>query len=106
MRIAIFYDAITLAASGGLLFGRREVYASSLLEERLIGRVLGRTIAHEVGHVLFRSPGHSGSGLMRAAQSVTELQHPSRTGFALDEQEVARLKRALGTTNAVTATRH
>ncbi len=103
MKISIFYDVITLAANDGVLFGVRDVQ-SSILQERLLARVLGRTIAHEVGHVVLRSPDHSTSGLMRAAQSVADLQHPNSTGFALQEPDVARLRRVLGA-NVVTATR-
>ena len=35
--------------------------------------LLGRTIAHEIGHLLLRTPGHSSSGLMREIWSLEEL---------------------------------
>jgi hypothetical protein len=38
-----------------------------------LGALLGRTIAHEVGHLLFRVPGHSPSGLMRAVWTDEEI---------------------------------
>jgi hypothetical protein len=95
MKISIFYDAIALAVSGGVLFGVRDVQ-SAILQQRLMARVMGRTIAHEVGHVVLRSAGHATSGLMRAAQSVAELQHPSGAGFALDPGDIARLRQVRG----------
>ncbi len=36
------------------------------LRQRLMGRVLGRAIAHELGHFLFGSADHAEIGLMRA----------------------------------------
>jgi len=37
--------------------------------EALIGRALGRALAHELGHYIFRSKVHAPRGLMRAAWS-------------------------------------
>ena len=37
------------------------------------GDLLGRAIAHEVGHLLLRAPGHGTSGLMRPLWTDTEL---------------------------------
>jgi hypothetical protein len=37
--------------------------------------LLGRAIAHEVGHLLLRAPGHGGSGLMRPLWTDEELMH-------------------------------
>jgi hypothetical protein len=91
MRIAIFYDVVALAARDGVLFGPRDLHAT-ILQERILARVLGRTIAHELGHVVLRSSDHSAAGLMRAGQSVAELQHPSQDGFVLDGADVARLR--------------
>src|SRR5688572_27294161 len=35
--------------------------------------LLGRTIAHEIGHLLLRTPGHSPTGLMREIWTLEEL---------------------------------
>lgn len=39
--------------------------------ERMIGRAMGRIIAHEIGHVVLRSKRHARSGLMSAAFAAT-----------------------------------
>jgi hypothetical protein len=41
--------------------------------DRLLARVLGRVVAHELGHLLLGSTAHAGSGLMRANQSMARL---------------------------------
>ena len=41
--------------------------------ELMLGRVLGRALAHELGHFLLRSPRHSSDGLMRGLQMIGEL---------------------------------
>jgi hypothetical protein len=46
-----------------------------------MGRVLGRALAHEIGHYLLRSPDHSVTGLMRAQHSIAELMAEDRGGF-------------------------
>jgi hypothetical protein len=48
------------------------------LRDTRLGRMLGRAIAHEVGHFLSRSGAHTPSGLMRASHTV-----PALTGASL-----------------------
>lgn len=38
-----------------------------------VPRLLGRAMAHELGHLLLRTPGHSATGLMRAVWTQDEL---------------------------------
>ena len=45
----------------------------TILRHVVLGRVLGRALAHEIGHFLLRSRGHSQIGLMRANQSIADL---------------------------------
>jgi hypothetical protein len=103
MKISIFYDAIALAASSGVVFGLRDIQSSSMLRDRLVARMLGRTIAHELGHVILRTPAHSPSGLMRALQTVAELAHPTSAGFTLAPRDVARLRDVHHTTSMTSA---
>ena len=49
--------------------------------ERLVGRVLGRAIAHEVGHYLFASASHAPAGLMRARHPIERLLTSSGAAF-------------------------
>ncbi|MGA2630371.1 MAG: hypothetical protein ABSG54_09150 [Terriglobia bacterium] len=41
-------------------------------------QVLGFAVAHELGHVLLRMPGHSRTGIMRAAWNPEELRRAAR----------------------------
>jgi hypothetical protein len=52
--------------------------------ERIVGRAIGRVLAHEIGHVLLRSKGHADRGLMRAVQRADELVHPARNRYRLN----------------------
>ena len=54
------------------------------LRERIVGRAIGRVLAHEIGHVLLRSKGHADRGLMRAVQRADELVHPARNRYRLN----------------------
>jgi hypothetical protein len=64
----------------------------SVLRERIVGRALGRVIAHELGHYLLGSRDHASTGLMRAVQRTDELFDGPRGGFTLSPSEVRRLK--------------
>jgi len=57
----------------------------------LLGRTLGRALAHEIGHYLLRSRGHATSGLMKGRRTVKEFIDPNRHGFDIDgsDQEAA-----------------
>jgi hypothetical protein len=55
--------------------------------ELLVARALGRALAHELGHYLTASKGHSPSGLMKAHRLVDELFSPTRSGFMLNSDE-------------------
>lgn len=52
-----------------------------LLRQRLVGRALGRAIAHEVGHYLFASASHAPGGLMRARHPIERLLTSSGAAF-------------------------
>ncbi len=54
------------------------------LTDRRLGVVLGRAVAHELGHYLLATRDHAASGLMRAHVDVTEFADLRRGGFFLD----------------------
>jgi hypothetical protein len=62
-----------------------------LLRDVINGRVLGRALAHEIGHYLLRSRQHSAIGLMRARQSTIDLVGLDRRHFTLTPEEFRRL---------------
>ncbi len=74
----IYYDRVqTVAGRGGLE----------------TGELLGRAMAHEVGHLLLRAAGHSPSGLMRAVWADEELMENRREDWVFSPQD-RRLLRA------------
>ena len=77
------------------LGGTREPQWPRAVRDRVLGRMIGRVVAHEIGHWLLRSRDHSTSGLMRAHQTTDALADPGRAGFALAPADFARLRAAL-----------
>jgi hypothetical protein len=67
------------ASASRLLLARPES-----LEYRL-GVVLGRAVAHEIGHYLLATATHADHGLMRATIDAHEFANPNATTFHLDE---------------------
>ena len=57
--------------------------------EILIGRALGRALAHELGHYLLQSKAHTSRGLMRRVWSSNDSFAVSRTGFQLTAEQRA-----------------
>jgi hypothetical protein len=55
------------------------------------GTLLGRAVAHEIGHLLLGTARHSASGLMRALWSDRELQRPGRADWTFGPEEVASI---------------
>ncbi len=61
----------------------------------LLGRVLGRALAHEIGHFLLRSAGHSTDGLMSADQPVVDLMAVDDRKLTLSPHDQEVLKQRL-----------
>ena len=59
--------------------------------DRRLGVVLGRAIAHEVGHYLLETDTHAARGLMRANIPAREFADPSNRSFRLDDAAQAHL---------------
>jgi hypothetical protein len=57
--------------------------------------VLGRAIAHEIGHLLLNTTRHAARGLMRPAWSHAELQRNAPTDWILSRRERDALAQAL-----------
>lgn len=65
------------------------------LREELLGRALGRVLAHEIGHYLLAWRAHTPDGLMRAAFRGEVLIRPERHPFELSDRLVPRLRARL-----------
>jgi hypothetical protein len=89
--IFMYPQAVAELLSTVTVFGRHEEQWARNFRDQMLGRMLGRALAHEVGHVLLRSRDHSSNGLMRARHSVTDLVALDHNGFHLSTDEVMRL---------------
>jgi hypothetical protein len=49
--------------------------------------LLGRAIAHEIGHLLLRAPGHGQSGLMRGLWTDEELMHDRPGDWTFSDED-------------------
>lgn len=61
------------------------------LRDYRLGLVLGRAVAHEIGHYLLQSNAHTESGLMRANIGAREFAGPRGASFQLDADAQRRL---------------
>jgi hypothetical protein len=55
--------------------------------ETLLGRAMGRALAHEIGHYLLASKAHTATGVMQARRGAAELFSRSRQGFQLQADQ-------------------
>jgi hypothetical protein len=68
------------------------------------GVLLGRTIAHELAHLLIGTTEHSIHGLMRAHWDTRELERDRQRDWVLSRDEAARMRRGLTARAAATWT--
>ena len=59
------------------------------------GTLMGRAIAHEVGHLILGTSGHSPNGLMRAMWSASMLRHERAWAWTFSKDEAAHLRTKL-----------
>lgn len=88
--IILYPGAVNTLISTVKVYERPDHDWPDLLRDVVHGRVLGRALAHEVGHYLLRSRQHSATGLMRAQQSTVDLIGLDRRAFILSKDEVKR----------------
>jgi hypothetical protein len=89
--IVMYRSAIAAIVSTVRLNGSPDREWPTALYELMVGRVLGRALAHEIGHFLLQSRQHAAAGLMRAPQWASDLVSPDRRRFGLSADEVTRL---------------
>jgi hypothetical protein len=58
--------------------------------------LLGRAIAHELGHLLMGTSTHGTTGLMRAVWSQSEMRRGETRDWAFEPQEIAAIKARTG----------
>ena len=91
------YPAAASALIAAVAFNRRETMWPAAPPDRVLARVLGRALAHEIGHFLLRSRSHSPNGLMRAEHVGPDLIAPDHRGFTLSADEIRRFHAILST---------
>jgi len=75
----------SVAAARRVLDAARLADAPARLVNRRLGIVLGRAVAHEVGHHLLNTAGHATHGLMRARIDARDFADLRAGGFDLDD---------------------
>lgn len=75
----------SVAAARRVLDAARLADAPTTLVHRQLGVVLGRAVAHEIGHHLLNATGHARHGLMRARIDAREFADLREGGFDLDD---------------------
>ena len=98
------YDEATLGCAYVDTRARRGVLASlyaariAALADRAgvdRGLVLGRALAHEIGHLLLGTSTHRPRGLMRALWTLQELQRPTQKDWVFSRPDVADIQMSL-----------
>ena len=82
--------AIASIAAAERVLAEADARRLQLLESResgdyRLGLVLGRAVAHEIGHYLLGTATHADRGLMRASIDAREFADPGARTFTLDE---------------------
>src|SRR5262245_46107793 len=90
--LTLYLTEIERQLDAARVFGGELSHRTSALREIVLGRIVGRVIAHEIGHYVLRMPGHAASGLMQPVHRTDRLAAPSRDGFELSPDDVLRLK--------------
>lgn len=62
-----------------------------------LATLLGRAVAHEIGHLILGTANHSASGLMRARWSDRELQRDVAADWIFSREEIRQIGRGLTT---------
>ena len=88
--IVMYPDAIAALLSSEYLVVRACIRWAQACQDVLAGRVLGRALAHELGHYLLRMPGHSARGLMRAQPAADALIEEGVGEFRLTAVDATR----------------
>ena len=93
--VALDLTAVTAHIKQATIGGRPYGEWPPALAAQMVGRALGRVLAHEIGHYLLASPAHARTGLMQAAFNSRELAGWDRRSFELDETALPRLRARL-----------
>jgi hypothetical protein len=68
---------------------------TSFERNMLLSRILGRALAHELGHYLLSTKSHTRTGLMKAHHGAHDFLGQNRGGFAIDGSQKALIAACL-----------
>ena len=69
-----------------------QVYKTQRKDKVLFELVLGHAIAHEIGHLLLGSPGHTSNGVMQARWSPDQLQRSGAQPILFQAREIQAIQ--------------
>lgn len=87
-------NAMALLRTPSWFDGRPLSVATEDLQNQALGRIVGRAVAHEIGHFLLSTQTHASSGLMRAALDPERMVNPGVEDFKLQASSVRALRAA------------
>jgi hypothetical protein len=87
-------NAMALLNTRSWFDGRPLSLATEDLRIQALGRIIGRALAHEIGHFLLAAPVHASTGLMRATLDPERLVNPGLEHFKLEAGDVRALRAA------------
>jgi hypothetical protein len=98
-RILLYMSEILTLVRSARFLGVDESHWPPGLRETIVGRAVGRVLAHEIGHYVLRTRNHTEDGLMRSFQRPDDLVGVPRVGFAsgrIDDADVMRRESGAG----------
>jgi hypothetical protein len=95
--LALGSSLVDLRVGGGVLITINPELVAMVAEQAdaASSLVLGRAIAHELGHQLLGTSEHSSTGLMRALWTQTELRGDRDADWRFSPQEIMLMQRTL-----------
>jgi hypothetical protein len=90
--LTVFFDLLMRFVSRASLMAVTEDRWPQSMRDLVVGRAMGRVVAHEIGHYLFDARQHTPMGLMRAEHRADDLFSPSRAPFTLSAGDARRLQ--------------
>ncbi len=81
-RVVLYLPEVLLLVGCARFLGLEETQWPPGLRETIVGRAVGRVLAHEIGHYVMRSRTHTADGLMRSFHRADDLVGLSRMPFA------------------------
>ena len=90
-RVSLFLNALLTLIAETRALSLAAWQSPRALHDLIVGRAVGRVLAHEIGHYILATRTHGTTGLMRSSQRSDELVAPSRAGFRLSAVEAAQI---------------